>query len=70
MLAVTVFIYECLCLLGSLFVCLSLSLYIMLFLIKCALDYDMGPGAHPVILPVTEPRNQAREYLVGPLVRC
>ena len=23
----------------------------------------MGPGAHPVILPVTAPRNRARQYL-------
>ena len=31
---------------------------------RCALGYDMGPGARPVILPVTAPRNRAREYLV------
>ena len=30
---------------------------------KCALGYDMGPGARPVIHPVTAPRNQASEYL-------
>ena len=35
----------------------------MLFLIRCALGYDMNPGAHPVILPVNAPRNRAREYL-------
>ena len=35
----------------------------MLLLIKCALGYDMSPRARPVILPVTAPRNRAREYL-------
>ena len=25
----------------------------------------MGPGARPVILPVTAPRNRAREYLAN-----
>ena len=35
----------------------------MLLLIRCALGYDMGPAARPVILPVTKPRNRAREYL-------
>ena len=39
----------------------------MLFLIRCALGYDMGPGARPVILPVTAPRNRAREYLSKPV---
>ena len=34
-----------------------------MFLLRCALDYDMGPGARPVILPVTAPRNRASEYL-------
>ena len=38
----------------------------MLLLIRCALGYDMGPGARPVILPVTAPRNRAREYLANP----
>ena len=37
--------------------------YIMLLLIRCALGYDMGPGARPVIHPVTAPRNRASEYL-------
>ena len=37
----------------------------MQVLIRCALGYDMGPGARPVIHPVTEPRNRASEYLVG-----
>ena len=35
----------------------------MLLLIRCALGYDMGPAARPVILPVTKPLNRAREYL-------
>ena len=34
-----------------------------MFLLRCALGYDMGPGARPVIHPVTEPRNRASEYL-------
>ena len=36
----------------------------MLFLKRCALGYDMSPRARPVILPVTAPRNRAREYLM------
>ena len=35
----------------------------MLLFKRCALGYGMGPGARPVILPVTAPRNRAREYL-------
>ena len=35
----------------------------MLLFIRSALGYDMGPGARPVILPVSAPRNRAREYL-------
>ena len=31
---------------------------------RCALGYDMGPGARPVIHPVTAPRNRASEYLI------
>ena len=34
-----------------------------MFLLRYALGYDMGPGARPVILPVTAPRNRARDYL-------
>ena len=43
----------------------------MLLLIRCALGYDMGPGARPVILPITTPRNRARKYLVErPIFLC
>ena len=38
-------------------------LCIILFLIKCAPRYDMGPGARLVILPITAPRNRTSEYI-------
>ena len=42
----------------------------MPFLIRCALGYDMDPGARPVILPVIGPRNRAKEYLKSHAMPC